>query len=55
MTDHRIRYGCMEGCTDYEERGLTACNDCVTEWQLYVNYYQSSLLTARNRDEKTRL
>lgn len=30
------RYGCISGCPDYEEGGLTACNDCVTTWQLYV-------------------
>ena len=30
------RYNCISGCTDYERDGLTACNDCITEWQLYV-------------------
>jgi len=34
--DFRIRYGCMEGCNEYEEHGLAACNDCITSWQLYI-------------------
>lgn len=30
------RYNCISGCHDYERDGLTACNDCVTEWQFYI-------------------
>ena len=37
-----IKYGCMSGCLDFEENGLTACNDCITEWQFYVDYYPES-------------
>ena len=31
-----IKYKCMVGCTDYEEHGITACNDCITEWKIYL-------------------